>query len=103
MVLYSVSALTTLGGITPQQMETIILESLTGTNQAMVNSEVSVYMNPVHVGLVRFEVSCIILLNDAVKDARASFRTQYIHGMAARLVLDVKTAAIELVGSARSP
>ena len=103
MVFYSISALTALGGITPQQMETIILESLTGTNQAMVNSEVSVYINPVHVGLVRFEVSCIILLNDAVKDARASFRTQYIHGMAARLVLDVKTAAIELVGSARSP
>lgn len=57
MVLYSLSALTALGGITPEQMDTIIIESLEGTNQAMVNSDVPVYMNPVHIGLVRFEDS----------------------------------------------
>ena len=56
MVLYSVSALITLGGITPQQMETIILAGLVGTNQALVNSEVSAYMNPVHIGLVRLKI-----------------------------------------------
>lgn len=53
MVLYSVSALITLGGITPQQMETVILEGLVGTNEAMMNSGVSAYFNPVHIGLVR--------------------------------------------------
>ena len=62
MVFYSISALTALGGITPQQMETIILESLEGTNQAMINSGVSLHMNPVHVGLVRFEVACILFI-----------------------------------------
>lgn len=56
MVLYSVSALIAQGGITPQQMETVILESLVGTNEAMVNSDVTVYMNPVHIGLVRSNV-----------------------------------------------
>ena len=53
MVLYSVASLTTLGGITPAQMETIILEGLVGTNEAFVNSEVSVRFDPVHIGLVR--------------------------------------------------
>lgn len=52
MVLYSRSALDT-SGITAQQMETIILESLVGTNQAFVNSKVSASVNPVHIGLVR--------------------------------------------------
>ena len=53
MVLYSVASLVTMGVITPAQMETIILEGLVGTNEAFVNSEVSVYFNPVHIGQVR--------------------------------------------------
>lgn len=55
MVLYSESALATLGGIAPAQMETIILEGLVGTNEAFVNSEVSVRFKPVHIGPVRCE------------------------------------------------
>lgn len=58
MVLYSAQALTALGGITSQQMETIICESLVGTNKAFTNSEVSVYFNPVHIGVVRLFVPC---------------------------------------------
>lgn len=53
MVLYSVSALTAQGGVTPQQMETIILESIVGSNEAMENSGVAAYLNAVHIGLVR--------------------------------------------------
>lgn len=82
MVLYSVSALTTLGGITPQQMETVILESLVGTNQAMVNSGVSAYMNPVHVGLVRLRVCCTALLGHC--KALVYFRPRFVDSLHGR-------------------
>lgn len=62
MVLYSDLAMTTLGGVTPQQLETIILDSLAGTNQAMVNSGISAYINPVFIGLVRFIGSFTVLV-----------------------------------------
>lgn len=61
MVLYSDLAMTTLGGITSQQLETIILDSLAGTNQAMINSGISAYINPVFIGLVRFHGSFTVL------------------------------------------
>lgn len=53
MVLYDDAALATLGDITPNQMETIIAEGIVESNQALANSEVSAYLNPVHIGPVR--------------------------------------------------
>lgn len=53
MVLYSGPALATLGGITSQQMETIIAESIAESNQALINSAISAHFNPVHIGPVR--------------------------------------------------
>lgn len=53
MILYSDTALGTLGGITSQQMETIIAEGLADSNQALINSEIPAYFNPVYIGPVR--------------------------------------------------
>lgn len=53
MVLYSSTGLAILGGITSQQMETVIAESIVESNQALDNSEVSAYLNPVLIGPVR--------------------------------------------------
>lgn len=61
MVLYSVSALTAQGGITPQQMDSIILESIVGSNDAMINSGVAAYLNAVHIGLVRLLFQIVLM------------------------------------------
>lgn len=63
MILYDDPALATLGGITSNQMETIIAESIVESNQALTNSEVSAYLNPVHIGPVR---ACLFQKNASI-------------------------------------
>ncbi|CAM9617644.1 unnamed protein product, partial [Laminaria digitata] len=54
MMLYSDEARTLLGGISTEQMETTIAESLVRTNAAFLNSELALSVNVVYIGEVRY-------------------------------------------------
>lgn len=53
MVLYSNQAMSYLGGVSAEQMESYIYENMAWTNQAFINSEISLSFNIVYLGLVR--------------------------------------------------
>lgn len=52
MVLYTETGLSWAGGVSPEQMETMIVESMVWTNEAFVNSELALQFNIVHMGPV---------------------------------------------------
>lgn len=52
MFLYSEAGRVRLGSITPEQIQTTVLEAIVRTNQAMVNSEIDLVVSLVHVGPV---------------------------------------------------
>ena len=54
LVLYTPSAMSRLGVTTDAQMETQVADAFASTNAAMVNSEISLLMNVVHVEPVSF-------------------------------------------------
>lgn len=63
MILYSTAALEILGDITTEQMETRIAEAFVTTNQAMINSEIKLGVELVHVAQVRTKNRAEVVLS----------------------------------------